>query len=69
MPNIASYFKVTEITVLLKDTLHFILSPIQTLTVGFRLPLNQPYCINSTGRGLASKLTAGWEFHPAPKES
>ncbi|SFK84202.1 hypothetical protein SAMN05216235_2019 [Salinicoccus halodurans] len=26
-----------------KGTLHLILSPIQTLTVGFRLALNQPH--------------------------
>lgn len=42
-----------------------ILSPIQTLTVGSRISLDQPLIYISGSQAL---FTAGWEFHPAPKE-
>lgn len=49
----------------------FLLSPIQTLTVGARITLAPPLSSKTTkaGHGLkAIALTAGREFHPAPKE-
>jgi len=38
-------------------------SPIQTLTVGFRITLNQPY----SGQIRFADYTAGRGFHPTPK--
>jgi hypothetical protein len=46
-------------------SINVILSPIQTLTVGSRISLDQP--LTNVSRSQAH-ITAGWEFHPAPKE-
>jgi hypothetical protein len=42
-------------------------SPIQTLTVGFRISLNPPPKAGHGLKTISLSITAGWEFHPAPK--
>lgn len=49
-------------------------SPIQTFTVGFGISPNPPFSLLKPGHGLRGNtkyylITAGWEFHPAPKDS